>query len=204
MDGWSRFERFRYNESCTEELKKNSTYQKRSSVMLTYMSSTTQFSTVNSSHTSHLAASHFSFLFLSPRSSLLPFSIETVEDMIKMGVYVNDLNLHDSSRELILAGTQQSAELQLALDQVNPQPPGREHRARMGAGVHPGGCFRCFVEKIFFILPNKRFQWCAESIKIKKAVGSLYNTSDQVSPGEKLCSPTDSTLYTHFSHAGEM
>lgn len=45
-------------------------------------------------------------------------SIETVEDMIKMGVYVNDLNLHDSSRELILAGTQQSAELQLALDQV--------------------------------------------------------------------------------------
>uniref|UniRef100_A0A667YVH2 guanylate cyclase n=1 Tax=Myripristis murdjan TaxID=586833 RepID=A0A667YVH2_9TELE len=47
-----------------------------------------------------------------------PCSIETVEDMIKMGVYVNDLNLHDSSRELILAGTQQSAELQLALDQV--------------------------------------------------------------------------------------
>lgn len=41
--------------------------------------------------------------------------------MIKMGVYVNDLNLHDSSRELILAGTQQSAELQLALDQVNIQ-----------------------------------------------------------------------------------
>lgn len=40
--------------------------------------------------------------------------------MIKMGVYVNDLNLHDSSRELILAGTQQSAELQLALDQVKP------------------------------------------------------------------------------------
>lgn len=41
--------------------------------------------------------------------------------MIKMGVYVNDLNLHDSSRELILAGTQQSAELQLALDQVSRQ-----------------------------------------------------------------------------------
>ena len=52
-------------------------------------------------------------------------SIETVEDMIKMGVYVNDLNLHDSSRELILAGTQQSAELQLALDQVelHHKPP---------------------------------------------------------------------------------
>lgn len=51
------------------------------------------------------------------------FSIETVEDMIKMGVYVNDLNLHDSSRELILAGTQQSAELQLALDQVYTTRP---------------------------------------------------------------------------------
>uniref|UniRef100_A0A673N2W1 guanylate cyclase n=1 Tax=Sinocyclocheilus rhinocerous TaxID=307959 RepID=A0A673N2W1_9TELE len=53
---------------------------------------------------------------LKPYSPL--YSIETVEDMIKMGVYVNDLNLHDSSRELILAGTQQSAELQLALDQL--------------------------------------------------------------------------------------
>lgn len=43
-----------------------------------------------------------------------------------MGVYVNDLNLHDSSRELILAGTQQSAELQLALDQVGgPRKPPR-------------------------------------------------------------------------------
>lgn len=59
------------------------------------------------------------FLFFSPYSC----SIETVEDMIKMGVYVNDLNLHDSSRELILAGTQQSAELQLALDQVEKKQP---------------------------------------------------------------------------------
>lgn len=62
----------------------------------------------------HSLLTHFSF------SSPVPCSIETVEDMIKMGVYVNDLNLHDSSRELILAGTQQSAELQLALDQVKP------------------------------------------------------------------------------------
>ncbi|KAA0703388.1 Soluble guanylate cyclase 88E [Triplophysa tibetana] len=37
--------------------------------------------------------------------------------MIKIGVYVNDLNLHDSSRELILARTQQSSKLQLALEQ---------------------------------------------------------------------------------------
>lgn len=48
-----------------------------------------------------------------------------------MGVYVNDLNLHDSSRELILAGTQQSAELQLALDQVSgPHPDARSSKPR--------------------------------------------------------------------------
>lgn len=50
-----------------------------------------------------------------------------------MGVYVNDLNLHDSSRELILAGTQQSAELQLALDQVNPRSPDKEHHTNKAA-----------------------------------------------------------------------
>lgn len=48
-----------------------------------------------------------------------------------MGVYVNDLNLHDSSRELILAGTQQSAELQLALDQVYLHSPDKEHHANI-------------------------------------------------------------------------
>lgn len=117
--------------------------------MLTNTSSARQFSTVNSSHTSYLAPSCFSFPFkvnVSPRSSL-PFSIETVEDMIKMGVYVNDLNLHDSSRELILAGTQQSAELQLALDQVESIVLARR------AWVHPGGCLRCFVEKNTAITP---------------------------------------------------
>lgn len=61
-------------------------------------------------------------------------SIETVEDMIKMGVYVNDLNLHDSSRELILAGTQQSAELQLALDQVGRQRCDVPHQRQPGRG----------------------------------------------------------------------
>lgn len=62
-------------------------------------------------------------------SSSYSCSIETVEDMIKMGVYVNDLNLHDSSRELILAGTQQSAELQLALDQVERKTESFRERA---------------------------------------------------------------------------
>jgi guanylate cyclase len=39
--------------------------------------------------------------------------------MFNTGLFINDLSMHDSSRDLVLAGTQQSAELRLALDQVN-------------------------------------------------------------------------------------
>lgn len=45
-------------------------------------------------------------------------SIEKLDVMCCMGLYINDLSMHDSSRDLVLAGTQQSAELRLALDQV--------------------------------------------------------------------------------------
>jgi hypothetical protein len=38
--------------------------------------------------------------------------------MFNTGLFINDLSMHDSSRDLVLAGTQQSAELKLALDQV--------------------------------------------------------------------------------------
>ncbi len=37
--------------------------------------------------------------------------------MFQTGFYINDLSMHDSSRDLVLVGTQQSAELKLALDQ---------------------------------------------------------------------------------------
>ena len=40
--------------------------------------------------------------------------------MYNTGLFINDLSMHDSSRDLVLAGTQQSAELKLALDQVRP------------------------------------------------------------------------------------
>ena len=46
------------------------------------------------------------------------FSIEKLDVMCCLGLYINDLSMHDSSRDLVLAGTQQSAELRLALDQV--------------------------------------------------------------------------------------
>lgn len=38
--------------------------------------------------------------------------------MFKTGLYINDLSMHDSSRDLVLAGTQQSEELKRALIQV--------------------------------------------------------------------------------------
>lgn len=45
-------------------------------------------------------------------------SMKSLDDMFSSGLYINDLSMHDSSRDLVLAGTQQSAELKLALDQV--------------------------------------------------------------------------------------
>ena len=46
------------------------------------------------------------------------YSMENITKMFDVGLYINDLSMHDSSRDLVLAGTQQSAELKLALDQV--------------------------------------------------------------------------------------
>lgn len=46
------------------------------------------------------------------------FSMENLERMFEAGLYINDLSMHDCSRDLVLAGTQQSAELKMALDQV--------------------------------------------------------------------------------------
>ncbi|XP_076471523.1 soluble guanylate cyclase gcy-31-like [Babylonia areolata] len=43
--------------------------------------------------------------------------MNSLDDMFNSGLYINDLSMHDSSRDLVLAGTQQSAELKLALDQ---------------------------------------------------------------------------------------
>ena len=46
-------------------------------------------------------------------------SLENLDVMFNTGLFINDLSMHDSRRDLVLAGTQQSAELKLALDQVN-------------------------------------------------------------------------------------
>uniref|UniRef100_A0A8C2G5L2 guanylate cyclase n=1 Tax=Cyprinus carpio TaxID=7962 RepID=A0A8C2G5L2_CYPCA len=46
--------------------------------------------------------------------------MESLSAMFKTGLYINDLSMHDSSRDLVLAGTQQSEELKRALIQVFP------------------------------------------------------------------------------------
>lgn len=38
--------------------------------------------------------------------------------MVRTGLYVNDLSMHDFSRDMVLAGQQQSAELKMAFEQV--------------------------------------------------------------------------------------
>lgn len=43
--------------------------------------------------------------------------MQDLPQMLKTGVFINDLALHDSSRELLLAGTQQQAEIRLLLHQ---------------------------------------------------------------------------------------
>ena len=69
--------------------------------------------------------------------------MESLSAMFKTGLYINDLSMHDSSRDLVLAGTQQSEELKRALIQVHlrrvisshvtlqpPPPPNHIHPRR--------------------------------------------------------------------------
>ena len=50
--------------------------------------------------------------------------MDSPEDLYQTGIFINDLAMHDCTREYILAGSQQNPELNLALNQV--QEEGRE------------------------------------------------------------------------------
>jgi len=43
--------------------------------------------------------------------------MDNLKRLQETGMYINDLSMHDSSRDLVLAGTQQQNELKMALDQ---------------------------------------------------------------------------------------
>ncbi|KAH8870596.1 Soluble guanylate cyclase 88E [Schistosoma japonicum] len=53
-----------------------------------------------------------------------------VDSMLEIGLYLNDLSMHDSSRDMVLAGEQQSAELKLALEQENEKSKRLEESLR--------------------------------------------------------------------------
>ena len=44
--------------------------------------------------------------------------LENLDHMFNIGLFLNDLSLHDASRDLVLVGNHKSAELKIALDQV--------------------------------------------------------------------------------------
>ena len=44
--------------------------------------------------------------------------MDSPEDLYESGIFINDISMHDSSRDFILAGSQQNPELNLALSQV--------------------------------------------------------------------------------------
>ncbi|CAF3607480.1 unnamed protein product [Adineta steineri] len=56
--------------------------------------------------------------------------LENLDVMFNTGLFINDLSMHDSSRDLVLAGTQQSAELKLALDQERQKSKALEESMR--------------------------------------------------------------------------
>ncbi|KAJ8405484.1 hypothetical protein AAFF_G00319570 [Aldrovandia affinis] len=57
--------------------------------------------------------------------------MESLSAMFKTGLYINDLSMHDSSRDLILAGTQQSEELKRALIQEQKKSSKLEESMKM-------------------------------------------------------------------------
>lgn len=114
--------------------------------------------------------------------------------MIVTGLFINDLSMHDSSRDLVLAGTQQSAELRLALDQVN------------------SGCFSVIKIIHFLIIQEKqKSKALEESMKkldseMKKTDLLLYQMlpkkiADRLRSGEKtanLCEVNISIFMLNF------
>ncbi|XP_069762917.1 soluble guanylate cyclase 88E-like isoform X1 [Narcine bancroftii] len=57
--------------------------------------------------------------------------MENLGAMFKTGLYINDLSMHDSSRDLVLAGTQQSEELKRALIQEQKKSSKLEESMKM-------------------------------------------------------------------------
>jgi guanylate cyclase len=60
------------------------------------------------------------------------FSMSDLRQLYNTGIFINDFATHDSSRDLVLADTQQATELKFLLDQV----------VQVCGGVHASGVCR--------------------------------------------------------------
>ena len=56
----------------------------------------------------------------SPINSFSTCRIGGVEEMMRIGLYMNDLGLHDTSREMVLSGIKPLPQLEMARDHVSP------------------------------------------------------------------------------------
>ena len=54
------------------------------------------------------------------RSSII-CSVQDLDALQNIGLFLNDLSMYDSSRDLVLAGAQQGVELKLLMKQVSPR-----------------------------------------------------------------------------------
>ena len=52
--------------------------------------------------------------------------MDSPEDLYQSGIFINDIAMHDSTREYILAGSQKNPELAIALNQVRDRKRQRE------------------------------------------------------------------------------
>ena len=45
--------------------------------------------------------------------------INNIEEMQMMGLYINDLSMHDSSRDMVMAGCQHASRLEYSIEKVH-------------------------------------------------------------------------------------
>lgn len=111
--------------------------------------------------------------------------MESLSAMFKTGLYINDLSMHDSSRDLVLAGTQQSEELKRALIQVCRALKSCTmfslRSARPGSALQSGCPRSCWGEtlSLFWVQEQKKSSKLEESMKMldyemKKTDDLLY------------------------------
>ncbi len=58
-------------------------------------------------------------IFFNVTLNTLYFRVNNLDELGKLGLYTNDLNMYDSSRDMVLAGWQHASSLAYSIEQVN-------------------------------------------------------------------------------------